>query len=239
MHGLFIFGGLYKFRHDVLTNNSTSIRDLLKVLGLTSACGLFTGLSLVLAIHQTKERGDEFYIHQLDPNWREHPDLRYYMHAVDIRDAGGMGFFYGGLLFAVLWVTVAAWYTWKAFRFVNTTAVRTSERTAALQRQFTLSLIVQTVNACIFAVVPVTLICVAMLFRLEGDFVGTCTLLPLSWLPFVNAALTIYVVKAYRSFVVSLFSTKKRKEESGNSSGERRFVQTSTNAIEDKSNILV
>ncbi|KAI6196305.1 hypothetical protein M3Y94_01093300 [Aphelenchoides besseyi] len=221
MHGLFIFGALYKFRHDILTRSEASLSHLLSVLALTIASGMFTGISLVVAIYQTKERGDEFYISQLNENWRQDNDLKYFMYAVDIRDIGAMGFFYGGLVFAFIWVTVAAFYTYKAWKFVNATTAQPSKRTIALQRQFTLSLIVQTVNAFLFAVIPVALICFSIIFRLDGDFIGTCTLLPLSWLPFVNSALTIFVVKAYRVYVTSLFSCTKRVNDGNSGSGKQ------------------
>ncbi|KAI6193697.1 hypothetical protein M3Y96_01046300 [Aphelenchoides besseyi] len=73
-------------------------------------------------IYQTKECGDEFYISQLNKNWRQNNDLKYFMYAVDITERFWCNFFfYGGLVFAFIWVTVAAFYTYKAWKFVNTT----------------------------------------------------------------------------------------------------------------------
>jgi hypothetical protein len=150
---------------------------------MTAPCGLFTGISLAYSIYESKQRGDDYYRNLMNGPWFNDNARRYYMYSCDIRDVGGKLFFYGGLLLSGFWVNVSIYYSWRAWKHVNHHQVERSERTRALQSQFTWSLVIQTINACLFAVIPISLICVAMIFRLDGEFIGMGVMSPLSWLP--------------------------------------------------------
>ncbi|CAD5232793.1 unnamed protein product [Bursaphelenchus xylophilus] len=112
---------------------------------------------------------------------------------------------------------MAGSYTLRAWKAVS--IQQSSERTKELQRQFTRSLIAQTINAGIFAIFPIALVCIAMQWRLDGKMIGTAVMSPLSWLPSANAILTIYLIKAYRRYVMRLMGCRPRRVDGDSSLG--------------------
>jgi hypothetical protein len=77
-----------------------------------------------------------------------------------------------------------------------------SAKTRSLQRQFTKSLALQTVNALVFAIFPMSLVSISMMLKIDAQFIGVGVMTPLSWLPTANAIISLFCVKAYRYFKV-------------------------------------
>ncbi|KAI6193447.1 hypothetical protein M3Y96_01018700 [Aphelenchoides besseyi] len=203
-----IRGPQYKFRCDLISGKATDpMRQLAKYVAISSFASLLVGFSASYGIYQTKRRGDQYYLTQLDGTSNENMK-RNFLYACDIRDIGTFCFYGGGFVLTTICFWLCVYYVWKAYKFVAGRAEDPSERTKSLQRQFTLSLIAQSVNAVIFAIAPVSMVCISMLLRLDSDFIGAGTMVPLSWLSVANATLTLYIVKAYREFVRSLFCGK-------------------------------
>lgn len=48
------------------------------------------------------------------------------------------------------------------------------------------------------------MVCLAMILRLRAEFVGMGFLVSVSFLPLANACLTLYLVKAYREYVLKI-----------------------------------
>ncbi|KAI6230254.1 hypothetical protein M3Y99_01080900 [Aphelenchoides fujianensis] len=213
-HAVLILGPQFLFRKDLITGSGATFHMLLKYTAVSSAASLFVGVSAAAGIWQAKQRGFEVYLQQMDGPWFNENAKTFFRYAADIasipllsnefRDIGTICFYGGALTFTTVCFWVCVYAIWRTFRFVRESSSQLSDRTAALQRQFTISLIVQTVNAYVFAVIPVGLICFSMLLRWDFEFVGIGTMVPLSWLSFANATLTIYIVRSFRRYVLSL-----------------------------------
>ncbi|KAI6184839.1 hypothetical protein M3Y97_00639300 [Aphelenchoides bicaudatus] len=245
-HAVFILGPQYVFRYNLVTGNDATFLRLLKYVGVSSAAALFVGLSASVGIYQAKMRGDEFYLKQMDGPWFNSRAKEFFRYACDIRDIGTICFYGGAFVLTTVCFWVCAYYIWKTYRFMAESSAKLSERTKDLQRQFTWSLIVQTVNAIIFSIIPVSLICVSMLFRLDAEFVGMGdkyilgTMVPLSWLSTANALLTLYIVKAYRRYVVSLILCRcSIVVKPINSSAASKLQSTNIRSLEEPSERVV
>ncbi|KAI6230253.1 hypothetical protein M3Y99_01080800 [Aphelenchoides fujianensis] len=200
-----IRGPQYKFRYDLISSRTTEpLKQLAKYVAMSCGISLFVGLSASLGIYQAKQRGDAHYLAQLDGTSNEGMKSQF-RYAADIRDIGTLCFYGGGFLFTTACFWICVYYVWKAYKFVATRSEDPSARTKSLQRQFTLSLIAQSVNALLLSITPVSFVCTAMLFRLDADFIGAGFMVPCSWLSVANATLTLYIVKNYREFVRNLF----------------------------------
>ncbi|KAI6196142.1 hypothetical protein M3Y94_01074100 [Aphelenchoides besseyi] len=200
-HSVLILGPQFFYRMDLVTGASPNLYTLLKYTAVSSAASLFVGISAGVGIFQAKQRGFDYYLEQMDGPWFNEKAKRFLTYACDIRDIGTLCFYGGALVFTTICFWMSVYAIWKTFSFVRDSSSQLSDRTAALQRQFTIrnvNLIVQTINAFVFAVIPVSQICISMLLRLDLEFVGIGTMVPLSYLSVSNALLTIYIVKAYR-----------------------------------------
>ncbi|KAI6184969.1 hypothetical protein M3Y97_00653900 [Aphelenchoides bicaudatus] len=207
-HGLYILGAQFKYRHDLITKTNTTWRALIKVIMFTVPCGLYSGVTLAYAIYQSRKRGDDYYKKLMDGPWFNTNAKKYFMYAVDIRDLGGQLLFYGSLLISIFWFGFCFYYSWKAYKHVHKNEDKihhVSDRTKELQRQYHWSLVIQTLNAILFAVIPVSIICVSVSLYLKSEFLGIGGMSPLNWLPAANGIATIYIVKPYRAYVLGLF----------------------------------
>ncbi|KAI6233438.1 hypothetical protein M3Y99_00912700 [Aphelenchoides fujianensis] len=117
-HAVLILGPQFLFRKDLITGSGATFHMLLKYTAVSSAASLFVGVSAAAGIWQAKQRGFE-------------------------RDIGTICFYGGALTFTTVCFWVCVYAIWRTFRFVRESSSQLSDRTAALQRQFTISLIVQ------------------------------------------------------------------------------------------------
>ncbi|KAI6185005.1 hypothetical protein M3Y97_00657900 [Aphelenchoides bicaudatus] len=200
-----IRGPQYKFRYDLISGQvNDPIWDLFKYVLVAMSAALFCGVSASFGIYQANQRGKQHYLDQMDGPTFNDNFKKYFLYACDIRDIGTIGFYGGGLVFTTICFWLCVYWVWKTQKYVNGRGEERSERTKAMQRQFTLSLIAQSINALVFAIIPVSMVCASMILRLDAEFIGMGTMVPLSWLSSANAILTLLIVKAYREFLKSL-----------------------------------
>ncbi|CAD5232798.1 unnamed protein product [Bursaphelenchus xylophilus] len=201
VHSIHILPALCHYRYKLITSGAVMNPLLiLRNIGYASAASVCLGAFFGLGAYQAGLRGYQHYVPYVTPEWFAEDGTTPFRYACDMRDWATVVFFYGSSVSATTSIYLAGRYTVQAWKAVNTQ--HSSERTKELQRQFTRSLIAQTVNAGIFAIFPVSLTTISMQLRLDADMIGTIVMSPLSWLPSANALLTIFLIKAYRHYVL-------------------------------------
>ncbi|CAD5232796.1 unnamed protein product [Bursaphelenchus xylophilus] len=208
IHSINILPALCHYRYKLITSGST-VNPLLMLRNicyatLASAC---LGALMGFSAYQASLRGYQHYLALVTTEWFDDDGTTPFKYVCDMRDWGTVTFFYGGSVGASIALCMAGVYTIRAWKAVSTQ--HSSERTRELQRQFSRSLIAQTINAGIFAIFPIALAMIAMQWRLDGKMIGTAVMSPLSWLPSANAFLTIYLIKAYRRYALRLICIKR------------------------------
>jgi hypothetical protein len=68
-----------------------------------------------------------------------------------------------------------------------------------------------------FAITPILLMGVSLIFRLDYNLLGVGILLPFNSMPAINALLTMYLIKNYRRFVLNLIPCFAKDGTSGGS----------------------
>jgi hypothetical protein len=81
----------YTFTHPTLSRNDATFLRLLKYVGVSSAGALFVGLSASAGIYQAKQRGDDFYLKQMDGPWFNANAKEFFRYACDIVSWGFKG----------------------------------------------------------------------------------------------------------------------------------------------------
>jgi hypothetical protein len=89
--------------------------------------------------------------------------------------------------------------------------VKVSERTKSMQAQFTRSLMALALNTVLFDILPILLISIALIFRINNSYIGIGIVSPFNFMPAINACLTLYLIKAYRHYVLQLIIPDKYK----------------------------
>ncbi|CAD5220207.1 unnamed protein product [Bursaphelenchus xylophilus] len=212
VHGLFILSGLYHFRYKMMIDVNTSPWMLVRNVGITSLSALLTSCCLTYGIFQgMNERGYGYYYKRLENEWFGKYGQRYFVYAADLDFAGIKAYFFLGLTLASVSVFLIFFYAYKAWKFVNPNAHSSSAKTKLMQAQFTRAILIQTVNAFVFAFFPVGLFTFLAIFRFNGEYLGILVMAVVSWLPAANGAITIYVVKDFRNFVKGFLGCRRLK----------------------------
>ncbi|KAI6216404.1 hypothetical protein M3Y95_01276700 [Aphelenchoides besseyi] len=205
LHAVFILPCQYKFRYDILRNSHTTVRNLVFYVGLSSIVAGICALNAMWGVYEQQKRSSMVYVKILEDAQVEGRDL--YLYGGDMRDFSTQFFCYGsGMLSSNAALGLCVYYAWKSFHLVQGQGKAIKQYTRSLQRDFTVGLIVQTANSVVFAIAPLSLVVFSMIFKI--NFVNLPTMLPISFLPAINAVLTLYVIKSYRLFVLAFFNRR-------------------------------
>ncbi|KAI6229986.1 hypothetical protein M3Y99_01106900 [Aphelenchoides fujianensis] len=198
------FMALYSFRYEIITNSDVSVRVLLRNVGITSLlAGVMAFIGWFGTLQAEGRRGRAFYEQQVDDWWKDGDGSSHFVYAMDYRDPFTLAFFFVSLLITNVCFGASLFYAYKAWRFVHDhqTAER-SARTVRMERQFTRSLVAQTICALVFAGLPISVMCTAMQFNLSIRIAGLWTMSWISWLAAANALLAIVIIEKFRTFVI-------------------------------------
>ncbi|KAI6238047.1 hypothetical protein M3Y99_00731800 [Aphelenchoides fujianensis] len=207
MNSVFLLPCQYLYRYQILQDPHTTVWSLVKSVAIASAVACLCAANAVWMVLEQRKRPAAYYQEILERAQIEGREA--YMLGADMVDDLATRFFYQGLGFVTSNVAIGlcVFYAWKSWHFVQEReGVAVSTFTRSLQKQFTRSLIVQTVNSFIFAMSPISLLIVSMVIRQR--ILGLYLMLPVSWLPTANALTTIGIIKAYRRYVLFLCGGK-------------------------------
>ncbi|CAD5232561.1 unnamed protein product [Bursaphelenchus xylophilus] len=206
IHGVFILAVQYHYRYVIMTDPTASGRQLAFDLILSISSGLIVSLGLCYGTYQSQAIPWEQWRDNIKDDWFGEYGAEHFVYASDLRFAGTKLYFALGLTFSTITLALVAYYAYKAWKFVNP-ANTVSRRTRHMQQQFTRTLVVQTCNAFLFSMFPITLNVTLVLFNPPGDRYYSAAVMPLiSWLPAANGFMTLYVVKEFRRFALNFLS---------------------------------
>ncbi|KAI6230845.1 hypothetical protein M3Y99_00911200 [Aphelenchoides fujianensis] len=214
MNSIFILPCQYKYRYDILKNPHTTVRSLIVSVSVASGVAALCGANAVWMVVEQQRRPAVHYERLLEAD--DVDGREFYLYGFDIEDISTKCFYYGSAFMSSnAALILCAFYLWKSVRFVHEQQDAISDQTRSLARQFKISLIVQTVNSLVWAVSPISLLTMSIIFRVR--FLSAYTMLPVAWLPAVvstnlkllsNALTTLTIIKPYKRYVASLFCGK-------------------------------
>ncbi|KAI6221691.1 hypothetical protein M3Y95_00988900 [Aphelenchoides besseyi] len=205
IHAVFILPCQFKFRYDILRDPNTTTKNLITYVAISSIVGTLCGLNSIWIVYEQQQRPSSYYMKILED--KEVEGREFFLYGADMRDLSTQIFYCGlGLVTSNVAIGLSVFYAWKSYKFVQGPEQTMSQHTRSLQRDFSIGLIVQTINSFIFAISPISCVMFSMIFDIK--LVGLATMLPVSYLPVVNATLTIIVIKTYRRYVMSFFRSK-------------------------------
>ncbi|KAI6193693.1 hypothetical protein M3Y96_01045900 [Aphelenchoides besseyi] len=205
IHAVFILPCQFKFRYDILRYPNTTTKNLITYVTISSIVGTLCGLNIIWIIYEQQQRPPSYYMKILEDKQVE--GREFFMYGADMKDLSTKIFYCGlGLVTSNVAIGLCIFYAWKSYKFVQVPEQPISRHTRSLQRNFSIGLIVQTINSLIFAISPISCVMFSMVFDIK--LVGLPTMLPVSYLPVVNATFTIIIIKNYRLYVTSFFRSK-------------------------------
>ncbi|KAI6171793.1 hypothetical protein M3Y98_00901700 [Aphelenchoides besseyi] len=209
----------YKFRYDILRDPHTSTKNLINYVGIATIVGSLCGCNCAWMAYEQQQRPSSYYMKILQEKQVE--GREFFMYGADMQDLSTKIFYCGlGLVTSNVAIGLCIFYAWKSYKFVQVPEQPISRHTRSLQRNFSIGLVVQTINSFIFAISPISCLMLSMVFGIK--LVGLATMLSVSYLPVVNATFTIIIIRNYRLYVMSFFRTP---------SSEVAHMSTSTNRI--------
>uniref|UniRef100_A0A1I7SUW8 G_PROTEIN_RECEP_F1_2 domain-containing protein n=1 Tax=Bursaphelenchus xylophilus TaxID=6326 RepID=A0A1I7SUW8_BURXY len=214
MQSLLILPALCHYRYKLKTFKAgTDMFIVIRNVAISASLSVVLGLCLACGVEQAKRRGYTYYRRFVNPEWFDSDGSTLFKYACDMRDLGTVVYFAGGFFLAIIGVIMAGYYSLKAWKTVNSQDA--SERTKELQRQFTRTLVAQTINAAVFAIFPATVASTTMQGGIDVHAAGAVVMSQVSWLPSANALLAIYLIKAYRRYVLHVLGIHRRKIQDG------------------------
>ncbi|CAD5232350.1 unnamed protein product [Bursaphelenchus xylophilus] len=224
MHGLWILPAHYHYRYVIITKPSAPVTVLLRNLLITSTTALCMGAVAVIGVNQAMARGFDYYLSQIDEEWFDQNGNSHFLYAMDFRDSGTLAFFFVSFGITTVCFGISIYYAYKAWKFIVKSGGERSKRTTRLQEQFTKSLLAQTINAVIFAVMPISVMCLSMQFKLNCKWSGLWVMSVISWLAAANAILTLIIIKTYRKYALKVLGLESFATRWGLSKTENSFT---------------
>uniref|UniRef100_A0AC35GN15 G protein-coupled receptor n=1 Tax=Panagrolaimus sp. PS1159 TaxID=55785 RepID=A0AC35GN15_9BILA len=100
---------------------------------------------------------------------------------------------------------IVSWTSFKVWKHLNVMRSNMSTQTMDIHKQMTKALIMQAVIPFLICLLPIGITIIMVIFRASIDGLGIGISLILSWIPIINSATTIFVVKQYRRIIIGFF----------------------------------
>ncbi|CAD5216194.1 unnamed protein product [Bursaphelenchus okinawaensis] len=194
----------FYYRYYLLTTVDHDRQKDWKLFNLVAISFVLTWPTYILTIachKQTKGRGLEEYQKLLDPVFFDSHGNTHMTAAIDFKDWEAIvGFFYSGAMMSGAYF-VALYYGYMSFKKIVPEGGVVTQKVQKLRVQFMRNLIAQTINSYIFAVFPMLIIVACVFIGTNTKHYGIGIMLVSAWCPFMNAALSIIIIRPYREFV--------------------------------------
>ncbi|CAD5227897.1 unnamed protein product [Bursaphelenchus xylophilus] len=198
MNSITLLPAMYQFRYQVIANDFVNLKPLIKncVIAVTASCSV--GFTVIFAIIDMNARGKQYYLDLLSEMWFDENGRSDFIYATDFQDTSTKVFIFTTVVISATCMGILIVYAYKAYAFANPNTTIISKATKVLQKQFTRSLIAQTLCVGLLANFPVGVLLYCVMLGIDGEFAGIFLMSPLSWVSAINAALTFYFMRDYR-----------------------------------------
>ncbi|KAI6223134.1 hypothetical protein M3Y99_01458600 [Aphelenchoides fujianensis] len=219
-HGLMILAAQFHYRYRLVADGEASVWILVRDLAITTSLGWLMACSAWWGTVISLQRPREYYLEMINQQSFYKRAAEYALYVSDQQDTITMIYFKSSFWFTYICFGVSVYYGLRSYLHVRANGSMGNQRTERLQAQFTRSLVVQTVNTCIFALIPLSFSSIPMQITSsqnqwpgKGAFecankclrAGFITMTLLSWLATANACCTLFIVRKYRTYFLSLF----------------------------------
>ncbi|KAI6170579.1 hypothetical protein M3Y97_01137600 [Aphelenchoides bicaudatus] len=204
-HGLLILVAQYHYRYRIVTGADCSVRILIRDLAITCSLGWIMAAMAWWGTVQAGWRGRDYYVPYIQKQDFYVRANEYVLYVSDGQDFITAAYFKCSFWFTYICFALSVYYAIRSWLFVRQNRIEGNKRTKRMQAQFTRSLIVQTINTMIFALIPLSFSSIPMQLNTGSQWPGFFTMILISWLSTMNAICTLYIVRTYRDYFLKFF----------------------------------
>ncbi|KAI6239892.1 hypothetical protein M3Y99_00521600 [Aphelenchoides fujianensis] len=205
MQGIFVLPALFRYRFVLAKESHASPVKIYDGLIAASVGALICAISATVGMYQASKRSWNYYQTMIQRDFAS----KFFLYALDIRDAGTIGYFFGGLLLSVISFVIVILYGRQTFRQPKDE----DAKTRVLQAQMTQGLVFRTLTTLLFGVGPVTLAAICVVFRFDAEIFGTGMMSSWPWTSPANALIVLWVIKPFRRYALSLIGANIEKND--------------------------
>ncbi|KAI6213028.1 hypothetical protein M3Y94_00101000 [Aphelenchoides besseyi] len=208
-HGLLILVSQHHYRYRIVSGGDASVGVLIRDLSVTCGLGWLMAIMAWWGTVVSGRRGREYYLDAVNSQTFYKRAEEFYLYVSDQQDWITTAYFKSSFWFTYICFGVSIFYALKSYLHVRSNGAMGNSRTERLQSQFTKSLIVQTLNTCIFALIPLSFSSIPMQFSNDSQLHGFITMILISWLSTANAICTLSIVRSYRIYFFKLIGLER------------------------------
>ncbi|CAD5223082.1 unnamed protein product [Bursaphelenchus xylophilus] len=222
-HVFFIFNtftflpAIYSYRYEYLKNSVLGWTGLFGRVGLAMSFSALCSTAGYLAIEKSVARGRDFYLEQLPKAWTDEHGGTNFIYALDLDDIEGVLWVASTIVLSCMSIIITAYYAYKAYRLVNTNVQKKTHQGKSIQKQFNNGILAQTITIGVLSNIPSLVLFTCIALGIDGTYLGTMFMLPMSYVSAVGAMLTLYCMRGYRRWLLQKLHLR-RKGEVGQSS---------------------
>ncbi|KAI6237898.1 hypothetical protein M3Y95_00313100 [Aphelenchoides besseyi] len=194
----------FYYRHLLLTSTTAQNGRLILALSLSVISGSSIGLFSYFCRREAQQRGREYYLSKLSDLWKEEGYRNSFVNAIDMKDLVTQSSLVWGTTMIFCSYAIAIYYAYLSLRVIqpsNEVEIANNSRAAQLKSQFTRNLIIQSICAFSFSVLPASLVGVSTLLYLDLPISSSVSMFSLAWMPVFNATSSLLCIGPYRTYV--------------------------------------
>ncbi|KAI6199533.1 hypothetical protein M3Y96_00637300 [Aphelenchoides besseyi] len=192
-----------------LFSGDASVSVLIRDLSVTCGLGWLMAFMAWRGTVISGRRGREYYLAAVNSQTFYKRTEEFYLYVSDHQDWITAVYFKSSFWFTYICFGASIFYALKSYLYVRSNGLMRNSRTERMQSQFTRSLIVQTVNTCIFALIPLSFSSIPMQFSNNSQLHGFMTMILISWLSTANAICTLSIIRSYKVYFLKLVGLKR------------------------------
>ncbi|KAI6238599.1 hypothetical protein M3Y99_00663600 [Aphelenchoides fujianensis] len=203
MHQLLILAALYQYHFEYVRKRFRTPDKIILFRNLAISCtgGLIIAIAATIGIDEAMERGRKHYIDMFDDEYFQ-ANAKNFLYAADIRDGATMLFFGLDLLFVTISIAATAYYAFRARlssidnedEWTRNANDPHANKIPFARSQFTRILSARTIITWV-VLIPLLMVVTALIFRLNIELLGGGVMAPWSFIPALNAATTLFVLR--------------------------------------------
>ncbi|CAD5223086.1 unnamed protein product [Bursaphelenchus xylophilus] len=212
MNCLSLLPAIYCYRYELMSSpgRAEEWRSILSKVGIALFSSLICAVFGMLAVRKMLTRDKNMYMETLPSAWIFGDNQTFFLYAVDLMDWEGLSWIFTTSIISAISLSLTTYYAWKSYSAANMKLSFISARTKSLQKQFTKSILAQTIAIILLENVPAGVLFTGTYFGFNSNFYGTLIMWPLSWVSAAGAGITFYFMKDYRNWLLQALHLRQK-----------------------------
>ncbi|CAD5217053.1 unnamed protein product [Bursaphelenchus okinawaensis] len=215
-HVFFIFNSftflpaIYSYKYEYLKNAALSWRGLFCRVFTAMFCSGISSMAGFLAIRKSVSRGRDYYLRILPKAWSDEHGNTNFIYAVDLDDIEGVLWVAATIVLSCCSIIITAYYAVKSSRVVGNGVQKQTKQGKSIQKQFNNGILAQTITIGVMSNIPSLVLFTCIALGIDGTYLGTMFMLPMSYVSATGAILTLYCMRGYRRWLLEKLYLRKK-----------------------------